>query len=441
MRFFDSLFVSLSGFLSCALIACIHADPLNCSVSAESAILINADTGMVLFEKNVSAQHFPASITKIATALYALKQKPEELDTKLVAEQDAIGSITPSAKRKNNYKKPAYWIETGSTHIGIKKGEELPFRDLLHAILVASANDASNIVAQYIGKGSIEHFIEGLNAYLKEIGCQETHFLNPHGLHHPDHKTSARDMALIAREAMKIQLFSEIVAKKNYVCAKTNKQPARPIAQSNLLLKKGSYYYEKAIGIKNGYTSDAGHTLVAAAREGDRTLIAVVLACNERQETCQDVITLFNAAFSEVPVKQSMLKKGLQQHQLAIEGASSLLQTYLVNDFELEYFPSEEQDVKAILQWKNELILPVHENDQVGSILLYRADDKLIADIPLLAYSDVKPSFWFSLKSKLGKLSEWSVVARGTLLLGIISVITGVFWWLKGRKRLRYEVK
>ncbi|MDR3624025.1 MAG: D-alanyl-D-alanine carboxypeptidase [Chlamydiales bacterium] len=285
-------------FYQIALDAKIVLKLAQCTVVSESAILIDADSGEILFQKNASKPCFPASLTKIATALYALKAKKIEQNTLIEASQNAIGTITPAAKRKNNYKFPSYWIETGSTHISICKGEKLSFKDLLYAVLMGSANDASNVLAEYVGDGSIDKFMKDLNLYLKKIGCKETCFLNPHGLHHPKHQTSARDLAIMARNAMKIPLFADIVCKKSYVCKETNEKPCRSLVQRNSLLREGSDYYKYAIGIKTGYTLDAGPTLVAAAKKDGRTLIAVVLLCKKRSNANQDVIKLFNAGFA-----------------------------------------------------------------------------------------------------------------------------------------------
>lgn len=420
-------------FLFTVLFCKCFGSQLQCTVSAESAILINAETGAILFEKNATKSSIPASITKVATVLLVLKEKGDDLDQLIAADQEAIGSITPSAKKRSNYKKPAYWIETGSSHIGIKRGEEMRLKDLLHAILLASANDASNVVAQHVGEGSIPKFMDKLNAYLQELGCKETQFLNPHGLHHPDHKTTAYDMAMIAKEAMKNAFFRETVMKRNYICEETNKQPVRALAQTNLLLKKGPYYYEKAIGVKTGYTSDAGATLVAAAKDENRTLIAVVLGCKDRKETCQDVITLFDAAFEEKKITKRILVKGVQNNLLEVPGGSKSLQTYLVNDVEFSFYPSEEVEIQPIVEWKK-LSLPIEKDAEVGQVVL-SSSCGLIERVPLFAASSVKPTLWFSLKEKWGSSS--STVSRGTFFAGMSFLSFGMLWWLFKKRKKR----
>ena len=190
--------------------------PLQVEVNAESALLINADTGSVLYEKNSHAVLPPASITKVATALYALKLKKGQLEEPVTASGDAIGTVTVEAKRKSNYTVSPWWLEPGSAHIGIKKGEVLKFKDLLYGMMLASGDDASNVIAEWAGSGSIPAFMKGLNDYVKGLGCKNSCFMNPHGLYHPDHKTCCYDMALIMREALKDPEFRKVIKTVTY---------------------------------------------------------------------------------------------------------------------------------------------------------------------------------------------------------------------------------
>jgi D-alanyl-D-alanine carboxypeptidase (penicillin-binding protein 5/6) len=374
---------------------------LNVSVSAEAAILLNADTGAILFEKNAYAQYFPASITKVATALYALKEKGHQLNAQVEAEQEAIVSLSEESKRKSNYSTPAYWLEPGGTHIGIKKGELLSLKDLLYGMMLASGNDASNVIAQHVF-GSIPKFIQHMNEFLKdEVGCKSTHFCNPHGLHHPDHQTTAYDMALITKEALRYPAFREMVSTVRYTRPKTNKQEPTTIVQSNKLLKSGKLFYSKAFGVKTGYTSKAQNTFVAAAKNEDRTLILVLLKSSEREGMFKDAIALFQAAFQEVKVKKSYIKSGPQKFQLKLEGASKSVATYLAEPVIFDYYPSEEPKVKAMLAW-DDVELPVYRGNRVGEVTLRDEQGNVLVAKPLLASEDVHPSFLHQVKHIIG---------------------------------------
>lgn len=197
-----------SLFLLVAIFTSAWAEPLSLTVQAESALLINAETGRVLFEKNANVPQYPASITKIATALFALKLKGQALEEKVSASADSVASVTEEAKRRSNYTLPSWWLVPGTAHAGIKKGEILSFKELLYAMMITSAGDAANVIAEHAG-GEIPVFIKGMNEYVSGLGCRDTHFENPHGLFHPEQKTTAHDMALIMREALKEPFFAK----------------------------------------------------------------------------------------------------------------------------------------------------------------------------------------------------------------------------------------
>jgi len=374
----------------------LQAEQLNCTVNAEAAILMNADTGVILFEKNAHDLHFPASITKIATASYALKNNGDKLDEVITVEQEAVASISEEKKRKNNYEASSYLLVPGGTHIGLKKGEEMSLIDLLYGMMLASGNDAANVIAQHIG-GTIPAFVDNLNVYLKEIGCKNTTFLNPHGLHHPKHQTTAFDMAMMAKEALKDPVFRKIVATVRYPRPKTNKQESTTLVQTNRLLKKGKYFYAKAIGVKTGQTSLAGSTLVAAAKNGDRTLIAVMLKCKEREDTLKDATALFDAAFNQTKVKKVLLRKGPQTFAIDVPGAKNGIATMIPEDLSIEYYPAEEPKVKSFLTWAA-VTPPVKQGQPVGEVYLQTEDGTKLNSIPLLAQDNVDSTWLWSFK-------------------------------------------
>jgi len=369
----------------------ILAEPLPISVNAEAAILMNAETGQILFEKNARSLQYPASITKIATALYALKMKGNQLDTKIVAEQESVASIAEEAKRRAQYTLPAYWLVPGGSHIGIKKGEVLTLNDLLHGMMVASGNDASNVIAQHIG-GTIPEFMNQLNAYLKDIGCGQTTFYNPHGLHHPMHQTTAYDMALITREALKNATFRQIVSSVRYTRPKTNKQEPATLIQSNRLLRSGKYYYQKAIGVKTGYTSIALSTFVGAAKHNERTLICVLLKTKEREDMFKDCIKMFETAFNQPKVQRTLLKTGPQKFTLEVKGAVSPVKTYIQNNVFIDYYPAEEPKLKCFLTW-DVVAPPIKKDQRVGELTIKNNEGQALQKVPLFAQEEV-PSTW-----------------------------------------------
>ncbi len=398
----------------------IHAQQLKLNIAAKSAILINADTGMVLYEKNAHTPSYPASITKVATALYALEQK-QDLDAPILATQDSLSVVPAYLKKAPGSKHPSYRLEPDGTNIGIQVGEELTFKTLLYGLMLSSGNDAANVIAQYVS-GSIGQFMDELNAYFLQKGFRETHFNNPHGLHHPEHYTSAFDMALITMEAMKKPVFREIVRTVQYSRPETNKQHATALLQSNRLLRRGPFYYPKAIGVKTGYHSKAGHTFIGAAQQDERTLIAVVLNCPDANQRFKDVISLFEAAFSEKKEIRTLFTKKYDTFPLELKGAKSLLIASLPEDLTLSYFPSEEPAFKIYLQWKD-LSLPVSEGQTVGEIQMISNDGRVLKNTPLFATADVEMTAWFKWTHFYDKIGPKTF--NMTLILILMGLVNG----------------
>lgn len=367
------------------------------NVNAEAAILLNPDNGAILYEKNAHLKLFPASITKIATALYTIHVYGDKLDTLITAEHDSVAWVSKEAKKRSSYTLPAHWLEPNATHIGIKKGEILSLSDLLNGMLISSGNDASNVIAQFIG-GTVNNFINDLNAYLKNLGCKNTHFYNPHGLHHPEHLTTAYDMGIIAKEAMKSPIFCEIVKTVQYTRPKTNMQQPTTLIQTNRLLRKGPLYYSKAIGLKTGWTSEAKNTLVAAAEYNGRRLIAVLIKVKEREDLFKEAKKMFEAAFNQTCVQRVLLKSGPQKYILNHPAASTPIKTYLKKDVCINFYPAEEPQLHCNLHWLN-ISLPLKADEQVGELRIMTSDGQLIQSVPLLALNGAKESYFFWLKS------------------------------------------
>lgn len=234
-------------------------------VAAKGAILYELNTDTVLLEQDADARLYPASTTKLMTALVAMEYgNPEDIIT---VPAEAVDGL----------------FELGSASY-LLAGEEISFMDLMEYMLIASGNDAANAMAIHIS-GSISAFADLMNNRAQELGCTNTHFVNPHGLHDEEHYTSARDLLRIAKAAMENPTIAEIVAKDEVVLPITNKHPQTTTKYTtNYLISRKStreYYYEGAIGIKTGTTTPAGLCLVAACVKGDYTYYTVVLGAEK----------------------------------------------------------------------------------------------------------------------------------------------------------------
>lgn len=242
-----------------------RADTEPMEVAATAAVLVDADYGEVLFDQNAHAQRYPASITKVMTALLTLEAIDRgelTLDTVVTAQASAFSGLSEDGSSQN-----------------IKAGEQLTVEQLLYCMLVASANEACNILAETVA-GSVDNFVELMNKRAAELGMEGTHFANPHGLHDANHYSTAYDISLMAIEAMKNSTFRKIVSTAEYRVPATNLSEERHFYSTNALLSNWRYIgytYASAIGIKTGSTPEAGQCLVSAAVENGRTLVAVVL--------------------------------------------------------------------------------------------------------------------------------------------------------------------
>ena len=386
---------------------------LNVDITATSAVLINSKTGRVLFQKNACQPMYPASCTKIAFALYAIKFHGNLFNKRIITSRNAVKSMSEAQKSKNNFSQvPSYVLETDASHTGLKVGEEMNFSDLVEATMVVSADDASNVLAEVMGNGSIEKCVEDVNRYMKTLGLQSTHFTNPHGLHHPEHVTTALDLAKLSQEAMKDPLFRKMASSTRFIRPKTNKQASVYLQSTNRLLLKGtSSYYAPAIGIKTGYHRRAGHCLVAAAEKNDRSLIAVVLQGRSRDERFADITRIFEAAFKEQKTTKTYLHAGQQPFTKDIVGGEFPLTTYTTETVALTYYPSEEPHTSCQLIWSN-VELPLKKGSPVGH-LHFLADGQIVRKTTLYAANDVDERIFYSLKKRSGLLAVvgFSVIA------------------------------
>jgi serine-type D-Ala-D-Ala carboxypeptidase (penicillin-binding protein 5/6) len=369
----------------------LFARPLEVELQAKNAILLNPENNAILYEKSAREKAYPASITKIATALYILDKKRNLLDEQIKVNPEAIRFISPEKKAISSPNYPSYYLETDGSLVGLIKDEILPGRALFYGLMLSSGNDCANVLAQ-AASSSIPIFMDELNRYLQSIGCKNTHFSNPHGLHHPDHFTTAYEMAFICKKALSIPQFRQVVSTLSYTASKTNKHKARVLSQYNRLLKKSSkYYYPHAIGVKTGYHSKAGYNLVAAAKVENRILIAVVMGEEKSEQRYEEAIKLFEAAFSQTKEKRPLLDEN-KLFKARIKGAKGELEAYAKGGLTYEYYPAEEMTIKAVIKW-NDLKLPIRKDTLVGEIQIISEDGVVLGKSPLIAKNKIRRNF------------------------------------------------
>ena len=339
------------------------ADELN--LNSEAAILVEVSTGRILYEKNSTKQMYPASTTKVLTAILVIENC--ELDEIVTVRESSLSNI-PS----------------GYVTCNLQVGEQLSVKDLLYALMIPSANDAAYVLAEYVA-GSVDDFSVMMNDKARELGCKTTHFVNPNGIHEDSHYSSAYDLYLIADYAMKNEFFRTLVATTEYTLPATEKYPNedRVLETTNELLNENSrkYFYKNAIGIKTGYTSKAGNCLIGGASRDELEFIAVVLNGGTTNEGLNsryvDSKKLFEYAYDNFTLTK-IIEKGSVVQTLEIENATKETKHLdLVIDETITVVNNKSIDMNSVIPeitLREVLEAPIAAGETIGTIK-YKVDD------------------------------------------------------------------
>lgn len=409
------LFLIILIFANFSNIYAINATELDANINSEAALIMESSTGKVLYEKNGNEIKYPASTTKIMTAILAIENC--ELDELATASEYAITSIP-------------YGYATAD----IRVGEALSIKDLLYVLMLHSANESAVIIAEHIS-GSVDNFSKLMNEKAKEIGCKNTNFINPNGIHDENHYSTAYDLALIANYCMQNETFREIVKTTSYTLPNTSsyQEEPRTFTNTNSLVIPDSennpnkYYYQYATGIKTGYTTPAKNCLISSAQKNGIEYICVVLGSDSAYENNEhksfrylDSISLFNYAFENFDFKIINSKNDIIE-TIQIDNADPSnkdLKLLIASDITaLINNETSKNELKPQIILKENLQAPIIEGEIVGTInykingLSYTTD--------LLAGNDIKEEE----KTEIKQLNYWIILI---LLLIIIIIIIGI---------------
>lgn len=374
-------------------------------LAAEAAILIEQNTGKVLFEKNADKRLYPASTTKILTALLAIE----------------YGNMKDTVTVGNE----ANLCKPDGSKAGLDLQEEITLEELIHGLMLPSGNDAAYTIGVYIGRKianepnlpieeALNKFADLMNKKALELGAKNSHFVNPHGYHDDEHYSTARDLAIITREAMKYDFFRQVVNTPMFTIEDwngldpkdPNKKEIRYWRNSNALIQRNDkFYYEYATGVKTGYTSKAGHCLVASATKDGLDLISVVLN-STKDGKWTDSTALMEYGFGNYKIfepvkeKQHIQTVGVHNHSsddsgwldiIAGEGYYDILNKKDINKIEREIVWNPELLHKDPDSDSGNLIYlkaPIEQGQQVGSLFL-KLGGKTLCQIPLIAARSV----------------------------------------------------
>ena len=407
---------------------------------ARSAILIEADSGDVLFEKNADEIMYPASTTKILTAYIALQMADLKNDTVTVS-ADAISSV-PSTYTK----------------IPLSSGEEINMLDLITATMIKSGNDGANAIAEFMS-GSTENFAVLMNNIAYMLGCSSlTHFSNPSGIQDENHYTTARDMAIIAEAAMKNETFASIVQKTSYDLPATNMHPQRNImGRTSILEADSSYFYPYATGIKTGFTNAAGYCFVGSAEKGGVNLISVVFYTSDNGRW-SDTRRLMEYGFTQIESitpeslyaesprvidiagfdvsdsRHGELTLGIRaldpDKDMTVVGRKSTIDMLRENFSQI-----------STIEWTKEFRAPIHIGDVMGILTFYsegkgRAQYELVATRSVAARENAPPTLEQIVAYTQNDTNPLPRFSRDLLVPpGIVSFL--LVWFVRWRKKNR----
>ena len=400
----------------------------NISIKSGAGLLVERSKGKILFDKNAYEKMYPASTTKILTAIVVLE------NTKL----DDMATVSKNALET---------IPNGYVTCNLQIGEELSIKDLMYALMVKSANDAAVVLAEHVG-GSVEGFSDMMNEKAKEIGCKNTHFVNPNGIHNANHYTTAYDLYLMAEYALSFEYtneFRDFVSKTSYTLPATNMYPAedRSFTTTNELIKinnnnrKDNYYYKNALGIKTGHTSQAGYCLVSSSSRDNLEFISVILDGgfdeNGLSERYTETIKLFNFGYDNFTLTKLKEENNIID-TITVEKATKETATLnlLIKD-EITVINDKSTDIDKIepkIELKENIIAPIAKGEVLGTIT-YVVDD-IEYKSELLAEHDVE---------KFDITFELIVTGVFLLIIGFLLLVSRELSSRNYKKKKRKPVK
>lgn len=414
-----------------------NAMPFSPSIDiySEGVYMVNLNSDEVVYKKNENSSLYPASLTKIMTAVVLLehyKDNPEALaTTKVSAPSSAYNDFAGMS------------VSTAD----IRAGEEVSYRDLLYALMLPSACEAGNIIAYNIGGGNIQTFVKMMNDKAAELGMNNTHFENAHGLHDPAQVSTPHDLAILTKYALTFPEFVEISNTKSYTLPATSVHPnGTYLRHTNAMLFAGNYYYKYAKGIKTGTLAEAGRCLIStASRDGVDYLIVTMNAPMKDQDgnnkfyNCLDHITLYEWAYKSLTF-QELLNKDSEIDHIEVK--------YGKNGEYVNLKPKESYTAlwtkgnlpKAVPKYDSYAVAPIKEGQILGKLdLMFNGE--VVFSTDLVAANSVDRNL-FDYKLTVAKQFFSSAVMKYTLLGCLAIILLYTFFFFKGgKKRKKYRFK
>lgn len=355
---------------------------------AKAALLMDATSGRVLYQKNAYEQMPPASVTKIMTAM-------------LTAEQGNLNQDVLISKNSAETPESSVWLE---------EGEILTREQLLYACMLNSANDAAVALAESVS-GSIEKFVELMNRRARELDMKDTHFCNPHGLHDTNHYTTAYDLGLLSREALKNPDFCKVVATKTTTIPWTGNDFDRLLVNQNRLLNR----YDGTIGLKTGYTKEAGNCVVGAAQKGSLVLIAIAL---NSPTVYEDLIQMLDYGFSNYNLETIVLNQESATTFSVENGKENTVSVKPVTDLTVAATNQEKNQITYRILPIGQIQAPIQEGQILGTCKIYVSGMEAgSVDLAACSTIDQKPFILNVVKAGLISISKPILTIAGCIFI------------------------
>lgn len=341
-------------------------------IESKSGAVYDSAHDVMLYDKNADKKMYPASCTKVLTALVVL-ENAKDLKKQVTVSQEAIDSL-----------------EEGSSHIALVPGEKVTIQDLLYGLILESGNDCANVLAEEIG-GSKEGFAEMMNAKAKELGAVDSHFVNPHGMPNKQHYTTAHDLAVIMDACVRNEQFVKIDSALKYKIKKTNKSKSRELWNSHRMILNKYAYYEGVVGGKSGFTKESKCCLITYAKKNGMELIVVVMRNGTPHGCVEDT--------------SALLDFYLKKHEVMKTEASSPAGSAQIEEKDVEYeeaampeiivpndTDAEALEKKAVID--ENVTLPVSKGDRIGEEMI-SVNGRLLGKADLISTVDVRSNTIF----------------------------------------------
>lgn len=413
---------------------------INFQPSSVAIELVNLDTDTIVYQKDADARREPASLTKVMTFIIASEHIKDLENTKITITKVVMDTL----------------LGTGSSMSNIKIGDQLTAIQLLNCMLVPSGNDAALFLADFVGNGNVDSFVEMMNAKAKALGCTGTHFTNPHGLHDENHYTTAHDLYLITKYAMSLPHFTEITSLARYSYTPVGGSDVgkkRTLSTTNLMIDKNTgsqYYYQYARGIKTGHTDEAGYCLVSSATAEGYSYLCVVLGSPDIDATGKalkthgemvDTKKLFQWAFKNLELKKNLLSSSDSIGEVKLNNAWNKDKLLLVAEKNYSTILPINVSASSVIITKHipaSVNAPVKKGQVIGTATLSYANQKLTT-VNLVASESVERSELLLSANTIKSIftSTWFIVIVAIIIILVIIYIILTLIYNGKKKHLR----